>query len=240
VAQINETVDQMLSLMHLSDFQHRSVRELSGGQQQRVALARALVLRPKILLLDEPLAALDLKLRQILQEELRQIHSSIGGTFIFVTHDQTEALSLANRIAVMEKGRIVQLGSPEEIYRQPRSEFVARFIGDGNFLNGHIDNGKVVLDTGFSFPSMMKNGEIILVLRPENLTLASHSHNDRQLQGTVEAKLYLGSYTRLSVGLKTGQTITAHMEGKILSQLPEIGEQIGLEWREADQILIPV
>src|SRR4029450_10225374 len=129
-AELRERVSEMLRLVHLEDFTDRPVPELSGGQQQRVALARALVMRPAVLLLDEPLGALDLKLRKAMQGELRRIHRSLGGTFVFVTHDQEEALSLANRIAVMEDGRIVQEGGPQEIYRRPATRFVSTFIGD--------------------------------------------------------------------------------------------------------------
>ena len=128
--EIAERVRQVMELVHMDGFGGRMVTQLSGGQQQRVALARALVMRPAVLLLDEPLAALDLKLRKSMQEELRRIHATTGGTFIFVTHDQEEAMGLATRICVMEGGRIVQDGSPEDIYSQPRSRFVSTFIGE--------------------------------------------------------------------------------------------------------------
>src|SRR5262245_10822844 len=135
-AEIAERTSDALELVHLEELESRMVQELSGGQQQRVALARALIMRPPVLLLDEPLAALDLKLRQAMQEELRRIHSDIGGTFVFVTHDQGEALSLANRIAVMESGLLVQVGTPEEIYSRPRTRFVSTFVGEANIFAG--------------------------------------------------------------------------------------------------------
>ena len=131
----------MLSLVRLGELADRSIDELSGGQQQRVALARALIMRPQVLLLDEPLAALDLKLRQAMQEELRRIHQEIGGTFVFVTHDQGEALALANRIAVMEAGELVQQGDAEEIYARPRTRFVSTFIGEANIFEGRRSGG---------------------------------------------------------------------------------------------------
>ena len=149
--EVKARVSEMLKLVHLEDFSERAVNELSGGQQQRVALARALVMRPAVLLLDEPLGALDLKLRKQMQAELRRIHRSLGGTFVFVTHDQEEALGLANRIAVMEAGRIVQQGDPQAIYRRPASRFVSTFIGDANLLEGRREHGVVSLGCGGSF-----------------------------------------------------------------------------------------
>ena len=137
--------------MQLADLAQRGTEQLSGGQQQRVALARALVMRPKVLLLDEPLAALDLKLRQAMQEELRRIHHEIGGTFVFVTHDQWEALALANRIAVMREGRLEQVGTAQEIYAKPKTRFVSTFIGEANLLPGRRVNGTVRLAAGPHF-----------------------------------------------------------------------------------------
>ena len=142
-AEIDQAVDEMLSLVRLEQLADRSIDELSGGQQQRVALARALIMRPQVLLLDEPLAALDLKLRHAMQEELRRIHHEIGGTFVFVTHDQGEALALANRIAVMEAGELVQQGDAEEIYARPRTRFVSTFIGEANIFEGRARGGTV-------------------------------------------------------------------------------------------------
>ena len=133
-AEIDQRVAEVIGLVRLEELAERGVHELSGGQQQRVALARALVMRPKVLLLDEPLGALDLKLRQAMQEELRRIHHQIGGTFVFVTHDQSEALGLADRIAVMEEGGVIQEGGPEEIYARPLTRFVSTFIGEANIL----------------------------------------------------------------------------------------------------------
>ena len=131
-SEIEARVDEMIELVHLEGLEQRAVTELSGGQQQRVALARALIMRPDVLLLDEPLAALDLKLRKTMQQELRRIHRSIGGTFVFVTHDQDEAMGLANRIAVMDGGRLIQEGNAEEIYAAPKTRFVSTFIGEAN------------------------------------------------------------------------------------------------------------
>ena len=150
--EIDERVGEMVELVHLGGLERRAVTEISGGQQQRVALARALIMRPDVLLLDEPLAALDLKLRNSMQQELRRIHRSIGGTFVFVTHDQNEAMGLANRIAVMRDGLLVQEGSPEEIYSTPRTQFVSNFVGEANVLPGRRTSGVVVLEAGTAFP----------------------------------------------------------------------------------------
>ena len=146
--EIDQRVGDMLALVHLPELADRAIQELSGGQQQRVALARALVMRPQVLLLDEPLAALDLKLRQAMQEELRRIHREIGGTFVFVTHDQGEALALANRIAVMEAGELVQQGDAEEIYARPRTRFVSTFIGEAKSCPAGGSGGRVELAGG--------------------------------------------------------------------------------------------
>ena len=157
-AEIEDRVADALRQSRLTDFADRSVTALSGGQQQRVALARALILRPKVLLLDEPLAALDLKLRHAMQDELRRLHQEFGGTFVFVTHDQGEALSLANRIAVMNAGRIEQEGDAESIYAAPATRFVATFIGDANLLQGERKAGQVTLAAGPAFADAGPDG----------------------------------------------------------------------------------
>ena len=146
--EITPRVAEALRLVRLETFGERSIDRLSGGQQQRVALARALIMRPKVLLLDEPLAALDLKLRHRMQEELRRIHREIGGTFIFVTHDQSEAFALANLVAVMNQGRVEQIGSPADIYHHPKTLFVADFVGETTLLEGERRQGRVKLKAG--------------------------------------------------------------------------------------------
>src|SRR5262245_16795206 len=171
-AEARRRVDEMLQLVHLEELGDRPVNKLSGGQQQRVALARALVMRPAVLLLDEPLGALDLKLRKAMQVELRRIHRSLGGTFVFVTHDQEEALGLANRIAVMEAGRIIQEGGPEEIYRRPATPFVSTFIGDANLLEGQRVSGVIELACGGRFASSGRDGKVNVMIRPEAMYVA--------------------------------------------------------------------
>ena len=145
---VKKTVDEMLELVEMEELINRRPAELSGGQQQRVALARALAPKPQVLLLDEPLSALDLKLRKQMQLELKRLQSETGITFVFVTHDQEEALTMSNRIAVMSAGKVLQVGSPREIYHYPENRFVANFIGDSNFLSASIENGFAVLSDG--------------------------------------------------------------------------------------------
>ena len=170
-AEIARRVAEAVALVRLEGQADRLVTGLSGGQQQRVALARALILRPKILLLDEPLSALDLRLRQAMQDELRRIHRAIGGTFIFVTHDQGEAFALADRLIVMNAGRIVQVGPPHEVYRRPADLFVARFVGEANVLDGRRAAGRVTLAFGPGCDLPGPDGPVTLVLRPEDITL---------------------------------------------------------------------
>jgi spermidine/putrescine transport system ATP-binding protein len=176
--------------------------QLSGGQQQRVAVARALVNRPAVLLLDEPLGALDLQLRKRLQVELSQIQREIGTTFVFVTHDQGEAMTMADRIAVMNDGRIEQIGTPEEIYRRPASRFVADFIGESNFAEVEIVDGAAVTvreRIPLAAPRAARSGRAALMVRPECVRLTPASEGDRDLVGTVIKISFLGSVTRATV-----------------------------------------
>jgi ABC-type Fe3+/spermidine/putrescine transport system ATPase subunit len=207
---IEERVEAMLRLVRLEELAERGMGELSGGQQQRVALARALVLEPKVLLLDEPLAALDLKLRQAMQDELRRIHRAIGGTFVFVTHDQGEALALASRIAVMNAGRLEQVGTPEEIYQRPASRFVATFIGEANLLAGTRRGGVVALKAGPRFAAEGADGPLLAVARPEALSvLADDALAEVTLAGKVEEVVFLGSHLRYLLALASGERLQA-------------------------------
>ena len=193
-AEIHERVHEMLRVVGLSGFEHRRIDNLSGGQQQRVAIARALVNRPKVLLLDEPLAALDLRLRKDMQNELKRIQQAMGITFIYVTHDQEEALSMSDTVVVMDKGRIQQIGRPEDIYNEPKNAFVADFIGESNILDGTMLSdykvkffGRVFdcVDAGFE-----KNEPVDVVIRPEDIDIvpAGEGH----LVGTVTSVTFKG------------------------------------------------
>ncbi len=195
-AESTQRVEQALTLVGLERFADRMPAQLSGGQQQRVAVARALVKRPAVLLLDEPLGALDLKLRQRLQIELTQIHRDVGTTFVYVTHDQEEAMAMADRIAVMSDGRIEQLGTPTEIYKRPASRFVADFIGDSNFFAADVTGDVATLADGTRVPCTPgRSGSATLMVRPESIRLDPAG----VLKGTVMHTSFLGSYVRVAV-----------------------------------------
>ncbi|MCX7304188.1 MAG: ABC transporter ATP-binding protein [Hyphomicrobiales bacterium] len=229
-AEIDDRVAEALRQSRLTEFADRSVAALSGGQQQRVALARALILRPKVLLLDEPLAALDLKLRHTMQDELRRLHQEFGGTFVFVTHDQGEALSLANRIAVMNAGRIEQEGNAESIYAAPATRFVATFIGDANLLQGERHGGQVKLEAGPAFADAGPDGAITAVVRPKAVKLlAAGEGADVQIAGMVEDVVYLGDHIKCSVKIMGEQQIIVHLDAAIAPR-PVVGEQVNLGW----------
>lgn len=212
--EVETRVKVMVDLVHLGGLEKRAVTEISGGQQQRVALARALIMRPDVLLLDEPLAALDLKLRNSMQQELRRIHRSIGGTFVFVTHDQNEAMGLANRIAVMREGRLVQEGDPEEIYSKPKTQFVSNFIGEANVLPGRRAAGVVHLDAGTAFSSEGRDGSVVTVIRPEAMSLTRLSDDSAMddcivLRGRVDDVVFLGSRMKYTVEVQD-KTLTVY------------------------------
>jgi len=229
-AEINDRVADALRQSRLTDLADRAVTALSGGQQQRVALARALILRPKVLLLDEPLAALDLKLRHVMQDELRRLHEEFGGTFVFVTHDQGEALSLANRIAVMNAGRIEQEGDAESIYAEPATRFVATFIGEANLLQGVRRGGQVTLVAGASFADAGADGPVTAVVRPKAVKiLASGDTSDVEVSGTITSVVYLGDHIKCSVDIADEQTLIVHLDATALPR-PVAGERVKLGW----------
>ena len=192
--EIKEKVDRMLKMVMLSGFAERRVTSLSGGQQQRVAIARALVNEPKVLLLDEPLGALDLRLRKDMQNELKRIQQQMGITFIYVTHDQEEALTMSDTVVVMDKGRIQQIGTPEDIYNEPKNAFVADFIGESNILNGTMVRDRVVKMYGKEFPCVdggfAENEPVDVVIRPEDIDIVPVEQG--QLVGTVTNVTFKG------------------------------------------------
>ena len=191
--EIAATVEKMLALVKLPDVGNRRADQLSGGQQQRIALARALASRPRVLLLDESLSALDMKLRKDMQIELKRLQAETGITFIFVTHDQEEALTMSDRIAVMSKGRILQVGTPNEIYERPLNRTVADFIGETNFLEADTFAGGARLADGqvLSLAGMPESGRITLAIRPERVSLTDSGN----LAGEVEEVVYIGTDT---------------------------------------------
>ena len=201
--EIKEKVREMLSLVNLEGFEKRSIATLSGGQQQRVAIARAIANRPKVLLLDEPLAALDLKLRKDMQKELRLIQRKLGITFIFVTHDQEEALTMSDRVVVMDKGKIQQVGTPQDIYNEPQNAFVADFIGESNILDGIMLKDFSVEFSGQKFECLDKgfdtNEEVDVVVRPEDVDIVPAEKG--MLRGVVTSVSFLGVHYEIIVDI---------------------------------------
>ena len=202
--EIRERVMEMLEVISLKGFEHRKPDALSGGQQQRVAIARALVNRPKVLLLDEPLAALDLKLRKDMQIELKRIQQQVGITFIYVTHDQEEALTMSDTIVVMDKGTIQQIGTPEDIYNEPKNAFVADFIGESNIIDGVMLQDNLVQMYGKKFPCLdggfAENEPVDVVIRPEDIDIVSA--DEGHLCGTVTSVTFKGVHYDTIVDFK--------------------------------------
>jgi ABC-type Fe3+/spermidine/putrescine transport system ATPase subunit len=221
-AEARGRVEDALRLVGLEEFGDRLPGVLSGGQQQRVAVARALVNRPAVLLLDEPLGALDLKLGQRLQLELAQIHRDVGTTFVYVTHDQEEAMAMATRIAVMNEGRVEQVGVPGEIYNRPRTRFVADFIGESNFLDGGSSNGSV------------------LMVRPERVRISTTPRDG--LRGRVLQTSFLGNQTRVAVACEGVEApVLASLFGRDLAGEPDLqpDQEVTLWWEPDDAVLLP-
>ncbi len=228
-AERQRRVGDALEMVRLPQVEKRKPAELSGGQQQRVALARALVNRPAVLLLDEPLGALDLKLRKAMQLELKLLNREVGATFVYVTHDQEEALTMSDRIAVMNAGRVLQVGAPEEIYERPGSRFVADFIGQTNFLRVEIlamDLGEAtvrtldgqVLHCGIA-GGAPTSGPATLAVRPEKVGVAGDGDEEarrgsNRLEGTLAETIYLGTHTQWVVALPVGDTVVVHRQNR--------------------------
>jgi len=249
--EIRERVLEALEMVRLPGMENRKPDQLSGGQQQRVALARALVNRPKVLLLDEPLGALDLKLRKAMQLELKALQHRVGITFVYVTHDQEEALTMSDRIAVMNQGQVLQIGSPEEIYERPASRFVADFIGETNFLYGQVKGERageaVVLVDGsleVCVPTDREVGvgdEVTVAIRPERISVHAEPPDPCALPGRVEEVIYVGTDIRYLVRL-TGETIVTvrrqNPGAGALARFPA-GAQVYLHWRrESARLLV--
>jgi spermidine/putrescine transport system ATP-binding protein len=212
--EVKRRVQEAIELVELTGLERRRPRQLSGGQQQRVALARALVLRPAVLLLDEPLGALDAKIRKQLRLELKALQEEVGITFVFVTHDQEEALSMSDRIAVMDLGRIEQIGTPADVYEQPATVFVADFLGVSNLMDAQAEGAGTVRIGDFALRAgcgeTAARGPVKVVARPERLALLPHgSQAENCLPGMVERTVYVGANVQVIVRLPTGGTIQA-------------------------------
>jgi spermidine/putrescine transport system ATP-binding protein len=225
-------VAEMLELVGLSGFAKRKPKQLSGGQQQRVALGRALVNHPRVLLLDEPLGALDLKLRKNMQLELKRIQNEVGITFVHVTHDQEEAMTMADQIAVMNGGRIEQLGAPQELYERPATAFVAGFLGVSNLLPGVVEGSDAVrLDTGDVIRARVngRSGRVAAGVRPEKITLGSGGGSN-ELAGTVSESAYIGVATQVVVRTAAGTVQVFAQNIDSGGRVPAAGENIVLSW----------
>ncbi|GAA0902193.1 MULTISPECIES: ABC transporter ATP-binding protein [Streptomyces violaceusniger group] len=237
--EIERRVAEALDLVRLNEHGNRLPAQLSGGQQQRVALARAVVFKPRALLLDEPLGALDKKLRESLQLEISRLHSELGITFVFVTHDQEEALALSDRIAVFRDGRIEQVGRPDELYENPASHFVATFLGDSNVFTGQIRDG--VLDTGWCelrTEGELPAGPVVLMVRPERLRIGAPAEPGANvLSATVTDVVYQGAFRRVLVEFDGGTTGQVR---DITSGTPvTAGQRIEVHWPGHAGVLVP-
>ncbi len=241
--EIHRRVTKALELVQLPDLQHRSVSELSGGQSQRVALARALVYEPRILLLDEPLSALDRRLRETMQLELTRIHRELGVTIVNVTHDQREALLVSDRIAIMDCGRVVQCGRGTEIYAEPATAFVAGFLGDPLLLEGDVVHTHGIrtlhcLGVAVTVPESVPLGKGVAVMRPERLRLLDpgepRQHYDNNLPGEILYSAFDGQGTFYQVLLDCGPTAAVHVPAATSGKPHDVGARVVVAWNAAD------
>jgi putative spermidine/putrescine transport system ATP-binding protein len=246
-AESTRRIGETLELLHLGEYAGRLPAQLSGGQQQRVAIARAIVRRPPVVLMDEPLSALDRRLREAIQIEIRALHRTLGTTIVFVTHDQGEALALSDRIAVLDKGRIVQVGTPGALYRQPGNEFVARFVGESNVLDARVlrvEGGAAVLqvDQGQAFEArhagapLAPGQQVKVLVRPERIALvaAGTSNASGALTATVESTVFLGEISRIDAVLPGGGKLQVRGLDPRDGRLPAIGDTVHLAWQAGD------
>jgi spermidine/putrescine transport system ATP-binding protein len=229
--EVRPRVLEILELVDLAGRETRKPRQLSGGQQQRVALARALVNNPRVLLLDEPLGALDLKLRKQMQLELKRIQHDVGITFVHVTHDQEEAMTMADAIAVMNQGRVEQLGAPTELYERPRTAFVAGFLGTSNLLRGGVEAADSVRLTDGTLVRVStdgRQGSVAVGVRPEKVRLGEGGANS--LPGTVRETAYVGVATQLIVGTHAGDIAVFHQNADAGAVVPAVGTRVTVSW----------
>jgi ABC-type Fe3+/spermidine/putrescine transport system ATPase subunit len=253
-AEVNDKVDEMLELIKLPGFGSRGANELSGGQRQRVALARALIKRPKVLLLDEPLGALDKKLREQMQIELRQLQKQVGITFVFVTHDQEEALTLSDRIAVMDRGVVLEMESPTQLYESPATRFVADFIGTMNFFDGVVTDdasGVVSVESDVlgvvrtnSRSPVGKGDDVLVAIRPEKFPLSfdTSAPNHNQIEGKMRPFAYLGDRSHLYVnvpGRDEPVSVAQQNLDRHASQQAQTDQPVWLNWTDDAVVLLP-
>ncbi|MEO8893424.1 MAG: ABC transporter ATP-binding protein [Coleofasciculaceae cyanobacterium] len=251
-SEIEDRVKQALQQVKLEGLANRFPAQLSGGQQQRVALARALVNRPAVLLLDEPLGALDLKLRKEMQVELSNLHQNLGLTFILVTHDQEEALSLSDRIAVMRAGKIEQIGTPTEIYERPRTTFIADFIGDTNLFKGRVEaadttslevvttnNLRIVVQPKSANDGVINSQEVVVSVRPEKIRLSLTPPDSKIncFEGRLQHVMYMGTHVHYVVELLSGDRLTV-MLPNVTNKLPDQNIPVYARWATNDCLIL--
>ena len=242
--EIRSRVEEMIKLVQLDGMEKRRPAQMSGGQKQRVAIARALVNRPKVLLLDEPLGALDLKLRKQMQGELKALQRRLGITFIYVTHDQEEALTMSDRIAVMNRGRLEQVGTPEEVYNHPETKFVADFIGESNIIEGYIENmtddsievtmesGKAIIhETGYRMEEM-----VYLCIRPENLKISTEAKEGFRFRGQVKEHIFIGSTNKTMIEMPNGQMLKSVTPAE--DELIPVGTAVNVFWNPGKAVVM--
>ena len=242
--EIRRRVEEMIRLVQLDGMEKRMPSQMSGGQKQRVAIARALVNRPKVLLLDEPLGALDLKLRKQMQGELKALQRRLGITFIYVTHDQEEALTMSDRIAVMNRGRLEQVGTPEEVYNHPETKFVADFIGESNIIEGYVEDmtedsievtmesGKAVIpETGYRMEEM-----VYLCIRPENLKISTELKEGFRFRGQVREHIFIGSTNKTMIEMPNGQMLKSVTPAE--DELVPVGTTVNVYWNPGKAVVM--
>jgi putative spermidine/putrescine transport system ATP-binding protein len=246
-AQIRQRVAEMVRRVNLQGHEKKLPAKLSGGQQQRVALARALVFQPALLLLDEPFSALDRNLRALMQDEVKRLHQELGTTFVFVTHDQSEALSLSSRVAIFDRGEVLQLGAPQEVYERPASRFVAEFLGEINLLPlRDVGHGAIAANGRFEEASLRAparpdcGGDAILAVRPEHMTLsAARPGADNGIEASLRSATYLGAATRLALATRGGTPLTLTLPSERAAAAIDGGAQLWVTWPIDKGFLLP-
>ncbi|BCH27337.1 ABC transporter ATP-binding protein [Mesorhizobium sp. L-8-3] len=235
-------VAETLEIMRLSDHARKMPSQMSGGQQQRVAIARAIVMRPRVVLMDEPLSALDRRLRESIQIEIRDLHQTIGSTILFVTHDQGEALTMSDRIAVLDAGKIVQIGRPAEIYRHPVNRFVASFVGESNLIEADIVQKRGTTMTlrnraGYVFNAESRDaidvGRATVLVRPERIAISDEA-NAGSAPVTVTSALFLGEVLRIEARMEGGETLLIRCSDTAQRSLPAVGDTLHVSWGADD------
>lgn len=248
--EIQTRVEEILEMVRLPKMGNRKPSQLSGGQQQRIALARALINHPKVLLLDEPLGALDLKLRKAMQLELKDLQKRVGITFIYVTHDQEEALTMSDNIAVMSKGKVLQVGTPEQIYEHPSNMFVANFIGETNFLDCEVlstdgDLAQVLVEEEFKLrvptsPDIFTGQRISLAVRPEKLFVSNNQIKENSIPGSIQEVIYIGTDIRYEVRISDYAIIAVREQNRGGSETHRFskGDPVFVSWEEKTASLL--